>query len=311
MTMKKYSTKLITLSNTSKYLILGSILTAIILNYSAVRGYGQDSVTIDGNTYEQVKLKKEYPSSLFIEHSGGTAFIEKSKLTEDQIKSMVSKEPAGSNTVKAQSTQEISDDGYIYERDSNNNITSIRIPDSVSFVECLRFKDVPELTSVYLGKNMELFGAQNFEGPKLVKFEVSPDNPHYTAEDGVLLSKDKTALVRVPSGREGSYTTPKGVKRIAELAFFQGSKLTELVIAEGVEEMEQKSVASDFGSLTNIVVSQSVTTIHNDAFSAWMDSLLSISLPEKFQSKEEIHRIGFKKDRFLEMVKPTPKNSTE
>jgi len=50
------------------------------------------SLTIGDLTYENVRLKKEYPASLFIQHSGGTAFIEKAKLSEDQVASLL---PAG------------------------------------------------------------------------------------------------------------------------------------------------------------------------------------------------------------------------
>jgi len=50
------------------------------------------SLTVGDVTYENVRLKKEYPSSLFIQHSGGTAFIEKAKLSGDQIASVIARE---------------------------------------------------------------------------------------------------------------------------------------------------------------------------------------------------------------------------
>lgn len=259
----------------------------------AQMSYGLNSVTVDDVTYEQIKLKKEYPSSLFIEHSGGTAFIQKSKLTEDQVASIVSGQPQSSDGNQSQSGQDLADDGYIYERDSNNNITSIRIPDSVTAVECTKFQDAPELTSVYVGKSVEKFGGQNFQhSEKLVKYDVSPDNPHYSSEDGVILSKDKTVLVRVPAGKEGTYTTPKGVKRIAYEAIRHTTKLTEVEVGEGVEEIERSGISGKLDSLTNIVVSQSVTQIQDAAFSGPFNALVSITLPEKFQSEQEFERIG-------------------
>ena len=258
----------------------------------ASMSYGLDSVTVGDVTYEQIKLKKEYPSRLFIEHSGGTAFIQKSKLTKEQVASIVSGQPQGSDGNQTQSGQDSADDGYIYERDSNNNITSVTIPDSVRFVECLKFKDTPELTSVYVGKSVEKFGGQNFEGEKLVKFEVSPDNPHYSSEEGVILSKDKTALVRVPTGKEGKYTTPKGVKRIASEAIWHTTKLSEVVVGEDVEEIERLGISGRLDNLQSIVISQSVTEIHDGAFSGPFNALVSITLPEKFQSEQEFERIG-------------------
>ena len=255
--------------------------------------YGLDSVAVDGVTYEQIKLKKEYPSSLFIEHSGGTAFIQKSKLTEDQVASILSGQPQSSDGSQTQAGQDSADDGYIYERDSSGNITSIRIPDAVRAVECTKFQDAPELTSVYIGKQMENFGAQNFQhSEKLVKYEVSPENPHYSSEDGDVLSKDKTVLVRVPAGKEGKYATPECIKRIAPEAIRHTTKLSEVVIGEGVEEIERSGISGKLDSLTNIVVSQSVTQIQDAAFSGPFNALVSITLPEKFQSEQEFERIG-------------------
>ena len=50
-----------------------------------VAAYGGPSLTVGDVTYEDVTLKKEYPRSFFIQHDGGTAFVERSKLNEEQI----------------------------------------------------------------------------------------------------------------------------------------------------------------------------------------------------------------------------------
>jgi len=47
------------------------------------------SLKVGDVTYENVSLKKEFPQSLFIQHSGGMAFIERGDLTEEQIASLV------------------------------------------------------------------------------------------------------------------------------------------------------------------------------------------------------------------------------
>jgi hypothetical protein len=49
------------------------------------RPSGLSSLTVGEVTYENVTLKKEYPQSFFIQHDSGTAFIERSKLSEEQI----------------------------------------------------------------------------------------------------------------------------------------------------------------------------------------------------------------------------------
>ena len=267
--------------------------------------YGLNSITVDGVTYEQVKFQKEFPLSLFIKHADGATFLKKTDLTKDQITSLVSSKAQNNDKNQSQLTQTTVDDGYSYERDSNNNITSVRTPDSVTAVVCNNFKDTPELTSVYIGNNIVKFGANNFEGEKLVKFEVSPENPHYTSENGDILSKDKTTLIRVPSGKEGKYTTPKSVKRIGPEAIRHTNKLSEIVVGEGVEEIQNSGISGRLDSLESIVISENVTKIDNDAFSGPFNALISISLPEKFQTEEEFERIGLGKNR-LKLVKQKP-----
>jgi hypothetical protein len=47
-----------------------------------------DSLTIDGVTYRNVTLKKEYPLSVFVQHEEGTAFIERKKLGQEQLEQL-------------------------------------------------------------------------------------------------------------------------------------------------------------------------------------------------------------------------------
>jgi len=57
----------------------------ILLSAGAALAQGGSSLTVGDVTYENVTLKKEYPRSFFIQHDGGTAFLERSKLSEEQI----------------------------------------------------------------------------------------------------------------------------------------------------------------------------------------------------------------------------------
>ena len=51
----------------------------------AAEAQSMPSLTVDEVTYSNVTLKKEYPRSFFIKHDSGTAFIERSALSEEQI----------------------------------------------------------------------------------------------------------------------------------------------------------------------------------------------------------------------------------
>jgi hypothetical protein len=52
-------------------------------------GQTMPTLTVGEVTYENASLKKEYPRSFFIQHDGGTAFIDKSKLSEEQTEELL------------------------------------------------------------------------------------------------------------------------------------------------------------------------------------------------------------------------------
>lgn len=67
---------------TAPGVLLASLAT--VLQVSAAL----ESLTIDGVTYRNVTLKKEYPLSVFVQHEEGTAFIEREKLGQGQLEQL-------------------------------------------------------------------------------------------------------------------------------------------------------------------------------------------------------------------------------
>lgn len=65
-----------------------TIITLLML--APALGQGLSSLTVGEATYENVTLKKEYPRSFFIQHDGGTAFIDRSDLSKEQIARLLS-----------------------------------------------------------------------------------------------------------------------------------------------------------------------------------------------------------------------------
>ena len=74
----------------------------------------------------------------------------------------------------------------------------------------------------------------------LKAFEVDPANPVCRSVDGILYSKDMTELIEAPTGKTGSYTIPEGVRVIRNSAF-TGSYLSELILPESLEEIEDQA----------------------------------------------------------------------
>ena len=102
-------------------------------------------------------------------------------------------------------------------------------------------------------------------------------NEAITDEFGVKYSKDGRKLLKAPQNLDGTYSVKKGTKIICDMAFYDYSSLSSLVIPDSV-------IIIGFGafegcsSLRSLVIPDSVTSIGNRAF--WLcGSLESLVIP--------------------------------
>ena len=103
-------------------------------------------------------------------------------------------------------------------------------------------------------------------------------NEAITDEFGVKYSKDGRKLLKAPQNLDGTYSVKKGTKIICDMAFYDYSSLSSLVIPDSV-------IIIGFGafegcsSLRSLVISNSVTCIGDDAF--WFcSSLRNLVIPD-------------------------------
>jgi hypothetical protein len=88
---------------------------------------------------------------------------------------------------------------------------------------------------------------------------------YYSAEDGVLLSKDKTRLISYPNKKSSVYTVPNCVSTIGSGAF-RSCDLTDIVISGSVATIENSAF---YGTkLSSITIPKNVTAIGDNAFGA-------------------------------------------
>lgn len=120
------------------------------------------------------------------------------------------------------------------------SLKSVSFPDSVTRIDSYVFDGCTNLTDVAFGSGEAWIEANTFYGPdrtsdlpSFTTIVVSPDNPYYRTEGGVLYSRDGTRLICCPSGRK-DYAIPAGVTVIAERALFWNASLTNFVIPDGV-----------------------------------------------------------------------------
>ena len=120
-------------------------------------------------------------------------------------------------------------------------LTSIVIPDSVTYIGAEAFMWCENLTSVTIGSGVSEIGDMAFACcVGLTEFIVHEDNSYYTSVDGLLFSKDETVLFCYTPGRQDEvYEVPFGTTDIYSYAFAWS----------GLERLEIPSTVSSIGEM--------------------------------------------------------------
>ena len=163
-----------------------------------------------------------------------------------------------------------------------NALTAVEIPGSVKVIGGNAFDESEKLKTVVIGEGVETFGAFPFQNCsslteirlpasltdveqnpflrcfKLKKVTVAEGNPSLIIIDGALVNRSTKTLLWYPvTSKAKSYTVPEGVETISVFAFYQ-SKLTELILPEGVKSFLRLNECKSF---KKIVLPASLETI--------------------------------------------------
>ncbi|MBR7054826.1 MAG: leucine-rich repeat protein [Prevotella sp.] len=116
--------------------------------------------------------------------------------------------------------------------------TGIKTIYGESFINC------PNLASIIIPANVTSVGYEPFRScPKLPAIRVDDGNMNYSSDEGVLMDRRKTTLVRCPEGKTGSYAMPASTTFISAGAFMS-SKLSSIEVAAAVYYIDLDAFAN-------------------------------------------------------------------
>ena len=141
-----------------------------------------------------------------------------------------------------------------------NTMTDLVIGDGVTAIDYYAFMNCDALQTVTIGAGLASFDVSMFEMcPKLKTVTVDGANKAYTSVNGVVYSKDKTALVYIPAGVTGEFVIPSTVTQICEGALNDTYGLETLTIPDSVKKIQKQS-SGEMGSVETIYYIGNATT---------------------------------------------------
>ncbi len=167
-----------------------------------------------------------------------------------------------------------------------SNLTAVSLPDSLTSIGNCAFWMCTSLESFTIPAGVTMLGYEVFyKCDKFDAFTVSPDNTAYTAPDGILYTKDMSALVAYPKQKQDTaYTVPDGVKTIQPAAFSENPYLTSVTFSDSVETV-MTSVFYNCLSLAEIAVSAGNASFVSDSGVLYTKDMTSvISCPMVLES---------------------------
>ena len=238
---------------------------ALLLLVAAVTAQAMPSLTVGDVTYENVTLKKEYPLSFFIAHNGGTAFVEKDKLNEEQTAELVGSSPAETTAPGGESATESKPAAAATEKE-NKQVEyvhpapeSLQSEDEKNFFEACAKADTatiqamlkanPQLAKVTMkGQSYRRF-MPRMDGDEMTPMRTEPVDADCDALQWLVDESEKTPgrikaiKTLVEAGADPSRTTSEAGCNMARNTVSIPSKLT----VEELDFLLSKGANPDFG----------------------------------------------------------------
>jgi hypothetical protein len=163
------------------------------------------------------------------------------------------------------------------------NLKEIVLPESLLVIETRAFADCG-ITSLSVGRNVNLLAPDAFDGCEITDIKISRDNPYYSTDRyGVIFNKEKTELVMFSDGfKMNSYTVPKTVEKISDYAFLGNERIVTVELPDSLKEISTRAFA-DCDNLRNVSLPPQLTLIGASSFEN-CSSISKIEFPESLQT---------------------------
>ena len=163
-------------------------------------------------------------------------------------------------------------------------VTRAVIPEGVKDIRHHAFDDRDELTSIHIPNSLYPWeeGEINFtlwNCDELAEITANEDNPNYVSVNGVLYSRDMTALIRCPNAIDTKrFVIPDTVTYIGDDAFAECYNIEEIVIPSSIE-LISFSAFCNCSSLKKVVFPKYMPFSINDNMFMFCTALEEITIP--------------------------------
>lgn len=158
-------------------------------------------------------------------------------------------------------------------------LRSVKLPATLKSIGLWAFWKSLSLSSIYIPASLTDLNAKAFSEGGMIAYEVSPDNPVYSSEDGIMFNKDKTELLHFPAKKQvESYSIPITVEKIGKFAF-ESNQLNEVIFHDKLLSIDDYAFFL-CEKLAKADVPNSVEFVGESAFSRCYN-LKEAHLPEK------------------------------
>ena len=172
---------------------------------------------------------------------------------------------------------------YLFES-SKATLKSIRFAEGVKVIPRYIWCSCEALTNITIPSSVTSIGdyALIMYCTSLKSIDVADANTVYCSADGALFNKDKTKLIRYPTGKtDASYKIPNSVTSIGSRAFCGCPSLTSITIPDSVTNIG--GAFNGCTGLTSVTIPNSITSIDSSAFNG-CTNLTSVTIPNSVTS---------------------------